>query len=202
MKYKVIGFDYSGVITESSGESFTLGVCSVLNITRNEFNDVYFKNNYLINTTNIEPREFWVKLLKEWNKEDKEKDFFDFLESSKSSDRKYNYALIDFIKELKNLGYKIGLISNNSSRLHDTLKGIGIHELFDVVLVSGEVGYMKPDREIFQMLCSHFGVEGEEMIFVDDFSGNFVNAQEVGFTPVLYKDFNSLKDQFKELGII
>lgn len=201
MKYKAIAFDYSGVITESSGSDFTLNTCRILNISKETFFDVYLKNNYLLNTTDIDSKDFWRKLLKEWNREDKEKEFFEFIDSSKS-DKKYNYELLDFIKELKSFGYKTALLSNNSSKLNSTLKVAKIDVLFDVILISGDVGCMKPSVEIFQILCDKLGIIPEELIFVDDFEKNFINAKKIGFNPVLFKNNNDLKNKFKELEII
>lgn len=201
MKYKAIAFDYSGVITESSGSDFTLNTCRILNISKETFFDVYLKNNYLLNTTDIDSKDFWRKLLKEWNREDKEKEFFEFIDSSKS-DKKYNYELLDFIKELKSFGYKTALLSNNSSKLNSTLRVAKIDVLFDVILISGDVGCMKPSVEIFQILCDKLEIIPQELIFVDDFEKNFINARKIGFNPVLFKNNNDLKSKFKELEII
>ncbi len=201
MKYKVIGFDYSGVITESSGSDFTLNTCRILNIDEETFFGIYLKNNYLLNTTDIDSKDFWRKLLKEWSRENKEKEFFEFIDSSKS-DTKFNYELLDYIKELKNFGYKVALLSNNSSKLNNTLKEAGIDVLFDLILISGDVGCMKPNVEIFQMLCDKLEINPKELVFVDDFEKNFINSDEVGFTPVLFKGNKELKDKFKELDII
>src|SRR3989339_1027360 len=110
MKYKVIGFDYGGVVEKNSAADFTLNTCKILGIDRKTFDDVYFKYNYLVNTTNINWKDFWKMLLKKWDKEDKEKEFFDFLDSKPK--REHNYELLNFIDELKNLGYKICLMSN------------------------------------------------------------------------------------------
>jgi len=202
MKYKVIGFDYSGVITESSGSDFTLNTCKILNIDKETFFDVYLNHNHLLNTTDIDSKDFWKILLKKWDRENKEKEFFEFLKLSKSSDNKFNYELLDFIKELKNFGYKIALLSNNTSKLNKTLIEAGIDILFDLILISGDVGCMKPSVEIFQMLCGRLEIDPKELIFVDDFNKNFINAEKVGFTPVLFNNNKELKDKFKELNII
>ncbi len=200
-KYKAIGFDYSGVITQSSGSDFTLNTCRILNISRETFFDIYLKHNYLLNTTDIDKKDFWRILLKEWNRENKEKEFFEFIDSS-MPDKKYNYELLDFIKELKNHGYKIALLSNNYSNLKNTLKKEGISIFFEVMLMSEDVGFIKPSVEIFQILCNKLEINPKELIFIDDFEKNFINAEKVGFTPVLFENNQDLKNKFKELNII
>lgn len=93
-------------------------------------------------------------------------------------------------------------MSNNSSKLNNTLKEAGIDVLFDVVLISGDVGCMKPSVEIFEILCDKLEVASSELVFIDDFDKNFVNAEKVGFTPILFKSNKELKDKFIELEII
>jgi len=201
MKYKAIAFDYSGVITESSGSDFTLKACHILDISQDEFYAVYLKHNHLCNTTEMDWKVFWKILLKEWQREDKEAEFFKYIASDKS-DTKYNYELLDLIKKLKVQGYKIGLLSNNSSKLNQKLKDAGIDVLFDEILISGDVGCMKPNIKIFQMLCERLAIKPEELVFIDDFEKNFINSDKVGFTPILYLNMEDLKNKFDQIGII
>jgi len=200
MKYKVIGFDYGGVVEKNSAADFTLNTCKILGIDRKTFDDVYFKYNYLVNTTNINWKDFWKMLLKKWDKEDKEKEFFDFLDSKPK--REHNYELLNFIDELKNLGYKICLMSNNSSKLTEIVKKDKIDKYFDMVLISEDIGYMKPYPEFFQISCDRLGIKPEELVFIDDFDRNLINADKVGFTPILYKNLEDLKIKLKELCVI
>ena len=52
----------------------------------------------------------------------------------------------------------------------------GIRELFDVVVVSGDIGIYKPDRRIFDEAVKRAGVKNEESLFVGDHPINDVEG--------------------------
>lgn len=76
---------------------------------------------------------------------------------------------VDVLKELKKRGYIVGAITNGVSSLQNIkLDTAGIRDLFDVVVVSGDIGIYKPDRRIFDEAIKRAGVKNEESLFVGD----------------------------------
>lgn len=76
---------------------------------------------------------------------------------------------VDVLKKLKEKGYILGAVTNGVSSLQNTkLDTAGIRELFDVVVVSGDIGIYKPDRRIFDEAARRAGVENERVLFVGD----------------------------------
>ena len=60
-------------------------------------------------------------------------------------------------------------------------------ELFDVVVISGEVGLRKPDVAIFRLTVEKLGVDAAACVFVDDHPGHLAIAQQEGMTTVLHR---------------
>jgi len=54
-------------------------------------------------------------------------------------------------------------------------------EHLSYVLVSGEVGLLKPDPAIFRLLCERVGMALQELLFVDDSARNVEAAEAMGF---------------------
>ncbi|MGN1419263.1 MAG: HAD family hydrolase [Acutalibacteraceae bacterium] len=76
---------------------------------------------------------------------------------------------IEVLKEIKKRGYILGAITNGVSSLQNIkLDTAGIRELFDVVVVSGDIGIYKPDRRIFDEAVRRAGIRNEEALFVGD----------------------------------
>jgi epoxide hydrolase-like predicted phosphatase len=78
-----------------------------------------------------------------------------------------------------------GLLSNSwgvQYYPHDLLA-----ELFDEVVISGEVGLRKPDPPIFGVAAERLGVPPEECVFVDDLPGNIEAAEALGMRGVLHE---------------
>jgi putative hydrolase of the HAD superfamily len=96
------------------------------------------------------------------------------------------HDVIDAVRRLRGAGVRTGLISNSW--------GTGIYEprlldeLFDAVVISGEVGLHKPQPEIFLLACERLGLEPAECVFVDDLRENVAGAEAVGMTAILHRD--------------
>lgn len=110
-----------------------------------------------------------------------------------------NDDLVGLIVNLKQQGYKIGLISNLGRDWFDTYVPEATKTLFDDRVVSGEVGMVKPYPEIFELACSRLGVETQDALFIDDIASNCDGAQRAGMHALLYTSFASLEPSVKDL---
>ncbi len=84
---------------------------------------------------------------------------------------------IDVLKEIKKRGYILGCVTNGVSSLQNIkLDTAGIRDMFDVVVVSGDIGIYKPDRRIFDEAVRRAGVKNEEALFVGDHPVNDIQG--------------------------
>ncbi len=82
-------------------------------------------------------------------------------------------------------GFKTAMLSNSwGEGLYPRDR---IDHLFDVMVISGEIGMRKPDRDIFDATLERLGVAAERCIFVDDHPGHLETAAEMGMTTVLHR---------------
>jgi epoxide hydrolase-like predicted phosphatase len=94
-------------------------------------------------------------------------------------------AMIEAVKRAKRAGIKTGLISNSwGDGRYDR---DSFEEMFDGVVISGEVGMNKPEPAIFLLGAERIGVPAEECVFVDDLRENCAGAEEVGMTAILHR---------------
>jgi HAD superfamily hydrolase (TIGR01509 family) len=56
--------------------------------------------------------------------------------------------------------------------------------MFDVVVISGEVGMRKPDAEIYRLTADRLGLDPRVCVFVDDLMPNIRGAVDVGMVGV------------------
>lgn len=81
------------------------------------------------------------------------------------------------LKELKDRGYTVGLITNGPSYLqHHKLEMSGLADYFDFVVVSGDVGVHKPDPAIFTYTAEKHGLNPAECVYVGDHPINDIQA--------------------------
>lgn len=95
--------------------------------------------------------------------------------------------------------YKLAVISNaGRGALNDKLSKEQ-QALFDAVIVSAEVGLVKPDPAIFAFTCEKLGVEPAETVFIDDHEAYLEGARSLGIKTILYKNFDDCRTQLVEL---
>lgn len=97
-----------------------------------------------------------------------------------------NDYMITRAKELRS-DYKIGLLSNmGSDTLEDIFPSDERAALFDDVVISSEVGLIKPSRDIYELMLERIGVAPEEAVFVDDRPANIEGAGRAGMQTILF----------------
>jgi len=100
-----------------------------------------------------------------------------------------NHAMIAFLGELRDRGYRLGLLTNNVREWEPRWRPmLPIDELFEVVVDSAFVGMRKPDPGIYRLTCERLGVAAERCVFVDDVEVNCEAARGLGMHAVRYRD--------------
>lgn len=98
----------------------------------------------------------------------------------------------DTLRELKRRGYKLGMVTNGNSMLQNTkLDTAGIRDLFDMSVVSDDIGVWKPDKRIFEYAMKSLGVTPEEALFVGDHPINDVQGALGARMNVVWVDYGS-----------
>ncbi|MFD0714216.1 HAD family hydrolase [Paenibacillus sp. GCM10027626] len=94
------------------------------------------------------------------------------------------------LKQLKQAGYGVGLISNWDLSARQVLKDNRLDELLDEVIVSAEVGIEKPDPQIFQLALEKQRLRPEECLYVgDNYYDDVVGSGKVGMDCLLINRF-------------
>lgn len=75
---------------------------------------------------------------------------------------------------------KTALLSNFPASLRVLLGQLGLADTFDAILISGEVGVVKPNARIYQLAAERLGVPAGDCLFVDDFVENVAGARAAG----------------------
>jgi epoxide hydrolase-like predicted phosphatase len=94
--------------------------------------------------------------------------------------------LIEYIQQLRESGFAVGLLSNDSVELRPRLKNLNIEKLFDPLIISAEIGVMKPDARAYQTVLEKLDCSADMTIFIDDRQENVDGAAALGMYPVFY----------------
>lgn len=100
--------------------------------------------------------------------------------------------------------YKLVLITNgDSSQQRNKIKKTNIGKYFSEILISGEVGIIKPKKEIFELACKKIGEEPSNCVMIgDNYKLDIEGAKNAGLKTVWVNRKNEeseCKNQIKEL---
>jgi epoxide hydrolase-like predicted phosphatase len=99
----------------------------------------------------------------------------------------YDLVMHDVIRAARRAGLRTGLLSNSWGGTGYPKNDELFPELFDGVVISGQVGMRKPERRIFLLAAESVGLEPEECVFIDDVQENVTAASAAGLTGVLHR---------------
>jgi putative hydrolase of the HAD superfamily len=102
-----------------------------------------------------------------------------------------NEPAFTFARELQARdGVVVGIISN-TNEVHAGWLHANVPELrlFHNVILSNEVGLLKPDPAIYELALNQLGISSEQALFVDDLAENVAGGTAVGLRSYLHKDW-------------
>jgi putative hydrolase of the HAD superfamily len=105
--------------------------------------------------------------------------------------------MFEALRRARQAGLKTGMISNSWGRgRYDRSM---FDELFDGVVISGEVGLHKPQPQIFELGAERVGLQPSKCVFVDDLQENCEGAEAVGMVAVLHRGVDPTIERLEEL---
>jgi glucose-1-phosphatase len=111
-----------------------------------------------------------------------------------------NKDVVELINKLRKK-YIVGLISNTQEPHVSYNRSLGLYDLFDICILSCEVGMRKPDKEIFELYMKKTGLKPKEIVFIDDEKKLLVNVKKLGITPIHFQGVEKLKNELNKLGV-
>lgn len=121
----------------------------------------------------------------------------------------YNYlivqeSMLNLIKDLRNKGYKVYLLSNTNEDSVNYMKNSGLFESVDGYVLSYLENKVKPNQGIYKTLINRYNLLPEESIFIDDRLDNCETAKLLGMDTINANpnDYNDLITKLNEKGII
>lgn len=108
----------------------------------------------------------------------------------------------EFIRNLKENGYKVYLLSNYGGRNFAYARE---HFTFipetDGQVISYEVKHIKPEREIYEALIRKYAFDPAEAVFLDDSVANLEGAKKFGFHTILFTEYEKALSELRMLGV-
>ncbi len=195
---RAIIFDVGGVILQSKVESVFIRLAEILKIDSKSLLELRQRHKQKMLTGAMPAEEFAFQI--------KQRFGLDTDVIQKWRDAYLGIMTIDttMLRLVKNLGenYTLAVISN-APDLHAKInKERGIYSNFEVVLISSDIGLVKPQREIFQLALEKLKLKASECLFIDDREELLGIPKEMGFEVILFKNREQFVEELRNKGIM
>jgi FMN phosphatase YigB (HAD superfamily) len=109
---------------------------------------------------------------------------------------------LSFIKACKKQGHKIFALSNWDKESFTLLqkKYPHVFNLFDGIIISGEVNTLKPSYDIYMLLLNHYNLEPHTCWFIDDQQENVIAASQLGIHGIICHQTKKKKPDFARVA--
>jgi len=130
-----------------------------------------------------------------------EKEIRQFFNDVYSIVQEFDYSQ-QFVKRLKENGYKVYLLSNfNGGHYRYCQDHFTFMKYVDGGVISYEVNHVKPEPQIYKMLLDKYQINPAQAVFLDDMLENLETARQFGLHNIHVESYEQAIIQLRELGI-
>lgn len=175
-------FDWGGVLADDPGDGFLNKLLQQLGATDGQIQEIYTTYMRRFMRGELSEQEYWQVLEQSYglNISGDISDKFLAWEGLKVNDQ-----VLDLVREAKASNITTAILSNVIEPTYAVLQRSGCYDLFDHVIASCQVGYAKPQLEIYDIALKTAGTSAERSVFIDDKQINLTPAAEMGFSTIL-----------------
>ena len=186
MAIRAVFFDFGGVIMRTEYQSPRQKLAERFNMDYDEMDRAVFGSDSARRASLGEITEdaHWSAVMKRFKQPASEMQVF---RSNFFGGDVIDRNLVEYIRSLRGK-FHTGLISNAWSGLREFITKEKLLDLFDTVIISAEIGVVKPSAKIYEVALNQAKVNADEAVFVDDVQVNVEACEKIGMKGVLFNE--------------
>ena len=198
MTIHAIIWDIGGVIERTEDPMPRQSVADRLGMDVLDLSHLFFghTDNFRVQFGEITPEDHWENVRAQLGLSERE--MVTVRQAFFAGDR-IDMDLVSTIRELKQ-DYCTAVLSNYMAVLRDRInEEWDIGDAFHHLIISAEVGMMKPHPEIYEFALEIIGFAPEETVFIDDFIENVEGAQDLSIHGILFTSPAQVRTELSKL---
>lgn len=196
MHYKAIFFDWGGVIADDPGDDFLKKLLRDIGASEVQVEEIFETYMQRFMKGEISEAEYWQELREKYGLFIHDTISEEFL---RWQGLRANQTVLNLAQEARDKGIKIAVLSNVIEPTYAVIEKAGYYDLFDEIIASCKVGYVKPEKEIYLLALQRLGIKSQEAVFIDDKLKCITPAFELGFKTILVNSPSQLIDDLQKL---
>jgi putative hydrolase of the HAD superfamily len=197
MTIRNVFIDFGGVIMRTEDRQPRIQAAQKLGMTDRELEKVVFESQTaaLASTGDIPEEAHWQAVAEALHLSREESD--KVMDAFFAGDRA-DAVLLDYLRSLRP-ERKVCLISNAWSGLRAFIAKQNFQDVFDHMVISAEVGLVKPGAGIYRLALEELQAAAAESVFLDDVLANIEGARAVGMQGIHFTHPERSLDELKQL---
>ena len=198
MAVEAVVFDFGGVLVRTEDRKPRADLAARLGMTYDELSALIFDSQSAIQATKgeITADAHWDAVQKSLGLSDAE---IEQVRTEFWAGDVLDEDLVNLLRDLRPR-YSTVLLSNAWDDLRQMIEDVWqIDDAFDRLVISAEIGLVKPDLEIYQWLISQLGIEPAKAVFVDDFLHNVEGARAAGLQAIHFQSADQAHGELQAL---
>ena len=201
MKISAVVFDFGGVMTLATMPDKVRTTLDRLGVEWRVVTEGYAKFRRQLDGNFISFEDMYDLIFADNDIELSESDKKELIENDISSFHPCNEKTLALMREIKERGYEIGILTNMPTAFVPSFKNYykDFIALADAMVISGEEKMYKPQRRIYRLMTKRLNVEPGEICFFDDVEANCESARLCGWKAIRFTDVVQAMREFEEL---
>ena len=202
MGIKAVAFDYGGVIAFFQDAQAMQDMAILAGIDASLMNKIYWDNRSIYDQGLVDGIGFFKSILADIGIFADPGLLEKLIVRDVESWSHINPESEELVRNLKTSGIKLGILSNIVKDFLDRVKkNLPVFNLFDTAVFSCDVGWVKPEAKIYQIMLSELGCNAEELVYFDDLELNVKAANALGIKAFLWKGPEDARHELETLGV-
>ena len=193
---RAVIFDFGGVLAEEGfreglraiGKRRGLDPVDFFNISR----ELAYQMGYVAGRS--DERSYWNAVRAKTGVKGNDKDFKEEILKR----FKLKPEMMKAAGKIKSSGFIVAILSDQTNWLDELNQRTPFHYPFDYVFNSFHLKKTKRDPSIFKDVCTHLGLQPEEVLFVDDNLDNIESAASQGLRTIHFKGVREFQKEIKK----
>ena len=189
---KVIIFDLGGVLVPEKGDYIAEQISEMLGISLEEFKENVAELKGRTSTGEITLLKMYQELVAKLGSDVSGQKLFNihmrlYVETSVDRD----HRILELVEKLKK-NYKVVCLTNTEREIADFNKERGLFDLFEESYISPDMGFKKPDKNIYEKTLESLDVPARDTLFIDNDSSYIEGSESVGIPSILFIGYDEL----------
>ena len=204
MKISAVVFDFGGVMTTTTMPQRVVELAKEKGIDWNVFADGFNAHRLEYDAGRITLEELYARIWSDVGLSVPAETTAAFMKADDESFCYRNERTREWMAALKGRGFKIGILTNMApkfAREHFEPVFADFIVLADAMVISGDEGMVKPQREIYDLLRSRINLPAEELCFIDDVEKNVNGSRAAGWNAIRFVTNDQVEADFEKFTL-